>query len=77
MLTILNVLKPLLADIFDVEEEEISPAVTFEDLQADYEDMLEISLIAEEEFDVSIEPTELKKIHSVGDLIAYIEANEQ
>ena len=74
MLDILTVLKPILADIFSVEDEEITPATTFdEDLGADFIDLQEIMLVTEEEFDVLIDDEDLTGIATVGDLIAYIE----
>ena len=48
MLQILNLLKPILADIFDVEESEITPATTFEELYADEYDITEIRFAIEE-----------------------------
>lgn len=77
MFEILNLLKPLLADVFSVSEEEITPASDFaEDLYADELDMTEVSMIVEEEFDVLIDNEHLEKIHTVGDLIAYIERHK-
>ena len=72
---ILNTLKPLLADIFGVDESDVSPAVTFEELGADHEDMIEISMTAEEEFDVLIDDEDLDGIATVGELIDYIIAH--
>lgn len=74
MFDILNILKTNLADVFSVEEENITPAADFsEDLGADELDMQEIIMIVEEEFDVFIDDEDLPKINTVGDLIAYIE----
>lgn len=73
MIEILNILKPILADIFGIEEDEISPAVSFEELQADEMDMMEIAMTVEEEFDVLIDDEDLPSIKTVSDLIAYIE----
>lgn len=73
MIEILNTLKPLLTDIFGIEEEEITPAVRFDDLEADHEDRIEISMTVEEEFDVLIDDEDLDRIDTVGALIAYIE----
>ena len=74
MIQVLNVLKPILADIFAVEEEEITPAVTFaDDLLADEMDMTEILMTVEEEFDVFVDPKDAEKMVCVGDLISYIE----
>ena len=75
MFDILKILKINLADIFAVEEEDITPATAFEELGADIIDMQEIMLIAEEEFGVLIDDDNLKKFVTVGDLIAYIEGH--
>ncbi len=76
MMQILNILKPILADIFAVEEDEISPAINFaEDLVADDLDMTEIFMAVEAEFDLFVDPEDYDKIVTVGDLIAYVEAH--
>lgn len=73
MIQILNILKPIVAEILEVEEESVTPAAKFEDLGADELDLWEICMAAEGEFDVTIETEDGKKIESVGDLIALIE----
>ena len=74
MIQILNTLKPILADIFAVEEGDITPATDFDgDLEADELDMTEIFMTVEEEFDVFVDPEDGKSFLTVGDLIAYIE----
>mgnify|MGYP002520497783 FL=1 len=72
MIETLNLLKPILADIFGVEEAEITPAVLFEELGADELDLVEVSMNVEEEFDVLIDDEDLSGIQSVSDLINYI-----
>jgi acyl carrier protein len=52
---VFSVLKPALADIFDVDEDEITPDTDlFDDLFADEYDMVEIAMIIEEEFGVKV-----------------------
>ena len=76
MVVILNTLKPLLADVFGIEETDVTPSASFEaDFGADHEDMIEIAMMIEEEFDVLIDDEDLPQIRSVADLIAYIEAH--
>ena len=76
MIQTLNILKPILADIFAEEEENITPAVGFaDDLVADELDMTEIFMAVEEEFDVFVDPKDYENIVTVGDLIAYIEGH--
>ncbi len=75
MIQILNTLKPILADIFAVEEEEITPGTDFAELDADELDMTEIFMTVEEEFDVFVDWEDGKNFVTVGDLIAYIEGH--
>ena len=50
---VFNILKPFLADIFDIDESEITPETDlFDDLFADKYDMTELEMIIEEEFGV-------------------------
>lgn len=54
-LEILERLKPVLADIFDVDESEITPSTElFGELGADEYDMIELAMIIEEEFEKSV-----------------------
>lgn len=76
MLQILNILKPILADIFDVEESEITPATTFEELYADEYDITEIRFAIEEELDLTLDEKEMAAQASVGELIKLIEERQ-
>ena len=76
MLQILNILKPILADIFDVEESEITPATTFEELYADEYDITEIRFAIEEELDLTLDVKEMAAQASVGELIKLIEERQ-
>ena len=76
MLQILNILKPILADIFDVEESEITPATTFEELYADEYDITEIRFAIEEELDLTLNEKEMSAQASVGELIKLIEERQ-
>lgn len=73
MIQTLKILQPLLADIFCIEEEDVTPATTFEeDLEADDMDLVEVAMTVEEEFDLFIETETMAKFVTVGDLIAWI-----
>ena len=76
MLQIFNLLKPILADIFDVEESEITPATTFEELYADEYDITEIRFAIEEELDLTLDEKEMSAQASVGELIKLIEERQ-
>lgn len=72
---ILAHLKPLLAELFDVSEDEIVRECDFvEDLGADSLDIVELLMIVEEEFDFkNLDKIDLTPYHTVGDLVDFIE----
>ncbi len=72
---ILTKLKPILAELFDVDEEEITRETDFEeDLYADSLDILEFLMIVEEEFDLKkLTKMDLSPYHTVGDAVDFIE----
>ena len=72
---ILTKLKPVLAELFDVDEEEITRETDFEeDLFADSLDVLEFLMIVEEEFDLkNLTKVDLTPYHTVGDAVDFIE----
>ncbi len=71
---ILEELKQLLMDQFDIDPEEITEDTAFEDdLDADSLDMVELALACEDEFDISLEEDELVPIQTVGELARYLE----
>ena len=64
----------ILQDIFELDEGLLTRETSFEDtLNADIPDLIELSMILEEEFDVKISETELEDIDTVGDLEELIE----
>lgn len=66
-------LREVMADIFAVDPSEIRLETDFSgDLFADYEDMLELSMIIEEEFGITVDDEDFPRFHTVGDLTAYI-----
>ncbi len=66
----------IIVDKLSVEESEITPEASFtNDLGADSLDTVELIMEFEKEFDISIPDDQAEKISTVGDAIAYIEAN--
>ena len=60
-------LKGIIADVLNVDENEITMETTFvDDLGADSLDVFQIIMGIEEEFDVEIDQEEAEKIVSVG-----------
>ena len=68
--------KAIIADKLGVDEKEITPQASFtNDLGADSLDTVELIMEFEKEFNIAIPDDQAEKIATVGDAIAYIEAN--
>lgn len=66
-------LKKIIADVLNLDENEISMDSTFiDDLGADSLDVFQIIMAVEEEFDIEIPTEEAEKIVSVGDAVEAI-----
>lgn len=66
-------LKEIIADVLNVEKEEITKETTFvDDLGADSLDIFQIIMGIEEAFDIEIENDEAEKIVTVGDAVEQI-----
>lgn len=66
-------LKEIIADVLNVEKEEITKDTTFvDDLGADSLDIFQIIMGIEEAFDIEIENDEAEKIVTVGDAVEQI-----
>ena len=68
--------KAIIVDKLSVEETEVTNEASFtNDLGADSIDTVELIMEFEKEFGISIPDDQAEKITTVGDAIAYIEAN--
>ena len=66
-------LKKIIAEVLNVDEEEITMETTFvDDLGADSLDVFQIIMGLEEEFDIEIPSEEAEKIVTVGDAVEQI-----
>lgn len=69
----LEKLQKIIAEVMNVDEEEINMDTTFvDDLGADSLDVYQIIMGIEEEFDIEIPNEEAEKIVSVGDAVEAI-----
>jgi acyl carrier protein len=59
---------------FGPEASEVTRDATFEELDIDSLDLVELGQIAEEEFGVRIEPSDMKEMKTVGDAIDFVAA---
>ena len=68
--------KAIIVDKLSVEETEVTNEASFtNDLGADSLDTVELIMEFEKEFGISVPDDQAEKITTVGDAIAYIEAN--
>ncbi len=78
MAEIASKVKAIIADKLGVEESEVTDGASFtNDLGADSLDTVELIMEFEKEFGITIPDDQAGKIGTVGDAIAYIEANTQ
>lgn len=73
---ILEKVKVILAEQFDVDESEIAVETDLQDdLGADSLDVVDLLMSIEDEFEIEIPDEEIENIRTVGELVSYIEAN--
>ncbi len=78
MSDIQNRVKAIIVDKLGVDESEVKPEATFtNDLGADSLDTVELIMELEKEFNITIPDDQAEKIATVGDAMAYVEANAQ
>jgi acyl carrier protein len=66
-------IKSLISEQLDIDEEKITSETTFEDIEADSLDVVELVMALEEEYNLEIADEEVEKIKTVGDIVSYIE----
>jgi len=74
-LDIFEKVRSLIVEQLDIDEDKITPETTFEDIDADSLDVVELVMALEEEFDLEIPDEAVENIKTVGDIINYIEEN--
>lgn len=68
--------KAIVVDQLGVDEEEVTLETSFEELNADSLDIVELIMALEEEFTLEIPDEEAEKIRTVGDAVNYIKENQ-
>ncbi|MBS3886113.1 MAG: acyl carrier protein [Dethiobacter sp.] len=67
--------KVLISEQLGAEEGEMTKDTSFEELNADSLDIVELVMAIEEEFKLEISDEEVEKIKTVGDVVRYIETH--
>ncbi|KUK11418.1 MAG: Acyl carrier protein [Clostridia bacterium 41_269] len=73
-MAVFETIKRIVSDQLGVEEEEITEATSFEDLNADSLDIVELIMALEEEFDIEIPDEDAEKLTTVGAAVEYVKA---
>ncbi len=78
MITVLDSLKKIVSEQLDVDIEKITmdSSIT-EDLGADSLDTVDLIMSIEEQFDIEIPDEAVENIKTIGDIVNYIEANQE
>ena len=73
---VLEKVKAILAEQFDVEEDTITAETTIQDdLGAESLDVVDLLMSIEDEFEVEVPDEEIENIKTVGNLVDFIEKN--
>ena len=73
---VLEKVKAILSEQFDVEEDSITPDTNLsEDLEADSLDVVDLLMSIEDEFEIEVPDEEIENIKTVDQLVKYIEAS--
>lgn len=71
---VLEKVKKIISDQLNVDISKIDLNTTFEEMNADSIDLVELVMSFEEEFAIKITDEEIDKIKTVGDIIEYIKS---
>lgn len=66
--------KQIIAEQLEVAINKLTMETTFEEIDADSLDIVELVMALEEEFDLEISDQEIENIKTVGDVVKFIES---
>lgn len=70
-------IKQIVIDQLGVEEDEVTMETTFDELNADSLDIVELIMALEEEFDTEIPDEDAEKLTTVGTAVEYIKGKQK
>jgi acyl carrier protein len=68
--------KAIVIDQLGVDEDEITPTTSFQALNADSLDIVELVMALEEEFNLDIADEEVENIQTIADIVKYVKENQ-
>jgi acyl carrier protein len=66
--------KAIISEQLEVPLDSLTAETTFEEIDADSLDIVELVMALEEEFDLEISDQEIENIKTIGDIVNYIES---
>lgn len=70
--------RDILVDVMGIAESDVTEnAYLIDDLGADSLDAVELSIALQDKFDIEIEDDDILQMHSVGDVVNYIERRKK
>ncbi len=75
-MNIFDRIKALVAEQLRADEGKITLETTFDELDADSLDVVELIMALEDEFDIEIPDEDAEKIKTVGDAVEYIKGKQ-
>ena len=76
-MSVYDKIKGIVAEQLGVEEEDIKEETSFDDLNADSLDIVELIMALEEEFDLEIPDEDAEKLTSVGAAVEYVKNKQK
>ena len=76
-MSVFEKIKGIVAEQLGVEEDEIKEETSFDELNADSLDIVELIMALEEEFDLEIPDEDAEKLTTVGTAVEYVKSKQQ
>jgi len=75
-MSVIEKIKDIVAEQLGVEKEDINEDTSFDELNADSLDIVELIMALEEEFDLEIPDEDAEKLTTVGAAVAYVKSKQ-
>ncbi len=75
-MAVFDKVKAIVVDQLGADEEDVTLNTSFQELNADSLDIVELIMALEEEFNLDIPDEEAEKIRTIGDAVNYIQENQ-